>query len=106
VRPSPSHGARREIIFHQVLTDCVVAYLSIFNAYSPLLQSLFLLTTSLQRELKCCARAIIRGGPQSSAVGLDNRAADGQPHAHALRFGGKESREKMIETLRIQPRTR
>ena len=61
---------------------------------------------SRQRKLKRCPGTVVRGRPQPSAVGLDNRAADRQPHAHALRLGCIEGGEEMVETLRIQPRAR
>jgi len=44
-------------------------------------------------------RRALRGvgcGPQATAVRLDNGAADGQAHAGALRFGGKEGIEYPI----------
>ena len=62
--------------------------------------------TNGQRKLECCALAIILGGPQPPTVGLDNRAADRQSHAHSFRFCRKESGEEMIETVRIEPRAR
>ena len=48
-----------------------------------------------QGELKCCARAGIRGGPQTSAVRFDNRPANRQSHTSASRFGGIERIEDL-----------
>src|SRR4029077_14530317 len=62
------------------------------------------LAASLHCELKRRAPVVIRCRPDPPAVCLDNRAADRQSHAHALRFGGIERGEDLIETLRIQPR--
>jgi hypothetical protein len=61
------------------------------------------LTTNRQRELKDGALGRVCRSPQSSSVSFDNRTADRQPHAQALRLGRIEGVEKTIETLRIQP---
>lgn len=50
-----------------------------------------------QDELKCCARPGIGSRPQPTAVSLDNRAADRQPHSGALRFGRDECTEDLID---------
>src|SRR5271166_4527096 len=38
-------------------------------------------------------------------MGLDDRAADRQPHAHPVGFGGVEGLERSVEFLRFEPRT-
>src|ERR1700720_1720154 len=47
----------------------------------------FLLVANRQGELKDGTVRHVRGGPQPSAMGLDDRAAYRQPHAHALSLG-------------------
>ena len=44
--------------------------------------------------------------PEPAAVGLNDRAADRQSHAHALRLGRIKGLEETLKTLRIQSRTR
>ena len=56
-----------------------------------------------QCELKSCAGTVIGHDPQSPAVILNDRAADRQPHFHALRFGDVESVKYLFEVLRIDP---
>ena len=43
---------------------------------------------------------VIGCGPQTAAVRLDNRPADGQAHAAALRFGREEGVENLLGFLR------
>jgi len=57
-----------------------------------------------RQELKRRTFVGIRCRPEPPAVRLDNRATNRQSHAHALRFGGIERGEYVIDTLRIQPR--
>src|SRR6266550_1570738 len=78
---------------------------SVAAAVSPsfMLSRPFFFVTNMQRGLKCCARAIVRYGPELSAVRLYDRTTDRQPHPHSFRFCRKESLEKMIETLGLQP---
>ena len=59
-----------------------------------------------RQELKRRTFVGIRCRPEPPAVRLDNRATNRQSHAHALRFGGIERGEYVIDTLRIQPRAR
>jgi hypothetical protein len=51
------------------------------------------LVMRLQGKLKRGARPLIERGPDRSAVALDYRAADRQPHAHAARLGREEGVE-------------
>src|SRR5579863_9595023 len=44
--------------------------------------------------------------PQPATMRLHNRTADGQPHATALRLGGKECRKDLIDLFRWQPHSR
>src|SRR5262249_25031800 len=67
-------------------------------------RSLALLATNRQGELKRRASVVICGCPQSPAVSFDNRPADCQSHAHALRLGRVEGIEETVEGLRIQAR--
>src|ERR1700722_3172769 len=46
-------------------------------------------------EIKARTAITIRSGPQATAMGFKNRAADRQPHPATLRFG----REKRLEDL-------
>src|SRR4029077_15710871 len=62
------------------------------------------LAASLHCELKRRAPVVIRCRPEPPAVCLDNRAADRPSHAPALRVGGRERGEDVIEPLRIAPR--
>ena len=64
-----------------------------------LLQTLFFFATSLQRKLKRRAGTVIRHGPQTAVVILNNRAADRESHAHSLWLGGIESIEDLVEIL-------
>jgi len=52
-----------------------------------------------QCELKCCAWPRARGCPQAATVRFDNRPANGQSHAGALRFGSKECLEDLLRLL-------
>src|SRR5580700_9472725 len=53
--------------------------------------------------MKSCARSTVGACPQLSAMRLYNGTADGQPHAAALRLGGKECRKDLIHLLAWQP---
>ena len=46
-----------------------------------------------QGELKGSAGPVVPGGPQSSAVRLDEGTTDRQPYSHAARLAGKEGAE-------------
>src|SRR6266850_6401003 len=59
-----------------------------------------------QRELKDSAVRHIRGRPEPSAVGLDNRAADRQPLAHPVRRGRIEGAEEAVDDLLPHPALR
>ena len=54
-----------------------------------------------QDELKRRPRPGIVGGGHPSAMGLDDRAADRQSHAHAARLGGEEGPEQTVRVLRV-----
>src|SRR5713101_433139 len=56
--------------------------------------------------MKGCALSAISSRPQPAAVRLHNGTADGQPHATALRLGGKERRKDLIHLLHWQPHAR
>src|SRR5438128_12465909 len=58
-----------------------------------------------QGELKSCAPPRGTGGPQASAMRLDDRATDGQPHTSAVILGRKESTEDLVRLLRRQSHT-
>src|SRR5262245_32302778 len=73
--------------------------------YSLMLSRLLFFATNMQRELKSCAGTVIRCGPELAAVRFYNRTTDCQSHTHAFRLCRKESLEKMIETLGLQPNT-
>src|ERR1700739_3525838 len=62
-----------------------------------------LLIRNRQRELKDGSLGPIGLGPEPSSVTFDNRTADRQPHAKALRLSRIKRVEKTIKTLRIQP---
>src|SRR5580693_2759748 len=55
------------------------------------------------RKLKESTLRFARDRPQPSAVGLDDRVADRQAHAHALGLGRVEWLEQAREALRAQP---
>src|SRR5258706_16050973 len=57
-------------------------------------------------EMKGGSSSIISGRPQPAAMRFHNGTADGQPHAAALRLGGKERRKDLIHLLHWQPHTR
>src|SRR5580704_16959044 len=59
-----------------------------------------------QIEMKGRTSSMVNGRPQPTAVRLYNGTADGQPHAAALRLGGKERRKDLIHLLRWQPHAR
>src|SRR5271154_2888079 len=61
---------------------------------------------SRQGEMKGGSSSIISGRPQAAAVRLHNGTADGQPHAAALRLGGKKCRKDLIHLLHWQPHAR
>ena len=54
-----------------------------------------------QGEVEGRARSVVGRHPHLSAMGLDDRAADRQSHAHAVGLGGEEGREQAIEVLGI-----
>src|SRR5216684_8820922 len=56
--------------------------------------------------MKSCAPAAVGACPQLPAMRLHDGTADGQPHAAALRLGGKECRKDLIHLLRWQPHAR
>src|ERR1700722_6442320 len=52
--------------------------------------------------MKSCASCTVGACPQLPAMRFHNGTADGQPHAAALRLGGKEGRKDLIPLLRWQ----
>jgi len=58
-----------------------------------------------QGELKSCAAPGRTRGPQATAMGLDDRAADGQAHTSAVILGGKECFEDLFRLLGWQSHT-
>src|SRR5574343_1180171 len=56
-------------------------------------------------EMENSAAFAPRRGPQAALVELDDRAADGQPDAHALGLGGVERGENLFHVLLGQPVT-
>src|SRR5438552_3691535 len=63
------------------------------------------LAANRQRELKQRAGWHVGRRPQPPAMGLDDRAADRQPHAEALGLGRIEGIEELLQAGRIKPRT-
>src|SRR5262249_14627274 len=53
-----------------------------------------------QREAEDGAAAGVRSRPEVAAVGLDDRLADRQPDAHALRLGGDERLKQLRHHIR------
>ena len=51
-------------------------------------------------EGKCGSRAVVGGCPKTAVVALDNGVADGQADAHAFTFGGIESVEEFVGSVR------
>src|SRR6266851_2646448 len=66
-----------------------------------LLRSCHVFAFNRQRELEDSTVRHIRRCPEPPPVGLDNRAAYRQPHAHTLRLGCIEGVEEAVETTRI-----
>ena len=52
-----------------------------------------------QRELKGRTPPAIGADPQTTAMGLDDPATDGQSHTRSLRFRGEERRENVFKVL-------
>ena len=52
-----------------------------------------------QSEIERCAPSFVGCCPQTATVRLDDGSADRQPHAGALRFGGKECIEDLKPIL-------
>src|SRR3984957_845388 len=50
-----------------------------------------------QRELESDAPSRIGAGPKTAAMRLDDPAADGQPHARSIRFGGEKRIENALK---------
>src|SRR4051812_8321197 len=50
-----------------------------------------------QREMKHAAMRLTASGPQATAMGLDDRAADRQTHTHAVWFGGEHGLEDPLD---------
>src|SRR5215831_19439273 len=59
-----------------------------------------------QGEMQRGAAIAIGRRPEPAAVGLNDRAADRQSHAHALRLGRIKGLEETLKARRIQSRTR
>ena len=53
---------------------------------------------------KCSSRPIIRCRPQTSVMGLDNGAADGESDSHAVGFGRVEPFEDLVRCFRRENR--
>src|SRR5881628_423024 len=71
--------------------------------------SLVVMTTSPDRpagQTGMLPPAIVGRRPDPPAVGLDDRAADRESHAEALRLGRIEGVEQMVDALRVQSRPR
>src|SRR5438093_7000832 len=71
-----------------------------------LLPSYHRFAANRQRELKDSTVRHIRRRPEPAAVGLHNRAAYRQPHAHTVRLRCVEGLEEAVETTRIEPKAR
>ena len=54
-----------------------------------------------QRKLKCAAHSGIRSPPYLAAVLLDNRTADRQADAQAVRLCREEGAEQPVQILRL-----
>src|SRR5262244_4020743 len=59
-----------------------------------------------QGEMERGAAMAIGCRPEPAAVGLNDRAADRQSHAHVLRLGRIKGLEETLKALRIQSRPR
>src|SRR5215468_9824967 len=57
------------------------------------------------REVKCRTPVGIVFGPKTPAVGLDDRSADGQPHAKPVALGGVKRLKDLIELVPSQARS-
>jgi hypothetical protein len=55
-----------------------------------------------QGELKSCAAAGGGSGPQASAMRLNDRPTDGQPHTSPIILGRKECLKDLVPLLRRQ----
>jgi hypothetical protein len=64
-----------------------------FPAIISASEMVFGISNCRQTKSKRCARAIICLGPQPAAMRLDDRAADRQAQAQAMRFGRVEGLE-------------
>ena len=62
--------------------------------------------TDRQGERKDGTLGRIGPGPEPPPVGLDDRSADGQPHAQALWLGRIKRLKEALKSLRVQPWTR
>src|SRR6202012_4446793 len=56
-----------------------------------------------QRKLKSRATCGVQCGPQLSAVGLDDRATDGQAHSHPVRLRGEKTVEQFAHVIGMEP---
>ena len=59
-----------------------------------------------QGELKDSAMRWVWRGPHASAMRLDDRSADRQPHSHAAGLGRVKRVEKPVQALQLQARAR
>src|SRR5258707_9566818 len=57
-------------------------------------------------EVKCYASAAVVSDPQTTAMRLNDRATDGQPHTSAVVFSRKECPEDLVRLLARQSHTR
>src|ERR1700730_14275918 len=55
-----------------------------------------------QTEMKTCAPLRIGGGPQTTSMRLDNRAADWESHTGTVSLRGEERAEDLFGLLRWQ----
>jgi hypothetical protein len=51
-----------------------------------------------QSDMKRCTPCVVRRGPQTATMGLDNGSADRQAHAATLGLGCKESAENLVRS--------
>jgi hypothetical protein len=58
-----------------------------------------------QGEPKSCTAPGSTAGPQAAAMGLNDRATDGQPHTGPIILGRKEGPENVVRLLRGQSHT-
>src|SRR5499433_4248265 len=68
-------------------------------------QGFYLLVSHRKRKVKRRTPVGIVFGPKTPAVGLDDRSADGQPHAKPVALGGVKRLKDLVELVPAQDRS-